>query len=412
MPRRRLPLTVLAILGVGAVFAQAGSTSRGQEAGIFRISFAPQVGFDHVDPALAFTQPAWALLDTVCARLMTHPDKGTPKAFELVPEVATGQPRVSDDFKTFTFALRKGFRFSDGTPVRASAFAHAINRTLAPGVNSPGVLFTRDIVGAADVLAGRAKTAKGVVARGNTLVVRLTRPTPDFAARTSLPFLCAVPPGLPADAEGVGAFDSAGPFYVSEYHPGERVEIRRNRYYGGSRPQRVDGFDVDLRAPSPADMIRRIDRGEADWGYAISLAFMDSTLGIVDKHGVNRSRFFMQPGLTLRMLVFNSSRPLFKNNPKLRRAVNFALDRQALLPLAGGPVASTLTDQHLPPHSRATRTPASTRSRIRTFRARTRSPTETYAKARRSSTRRTPPRHEQSHSSSRSSWPRSGSPSK
>ena len=224
--RRRLPLTLLALLAACALFAQAGSTSRGQESGFFRGSASLYGGFDHVDPALAFTQPAWALLDTVCARLMTHPDKSTPKAFELVPEVATAQPKVSSDFKTFTFTLRKGFRFSDGTPVRANAFAHAINRTLAPGVNSPGALFTRDIVGAADVLAGRAKTAKGVAARGHTLVVRLTRPTPDFAARTSLPFFCAVPPGLPPNAEGARAFDAAGPFYVSEYRPGERVEIR------------------------------------------------------------------------------------------------------------------------------------------------------------------------------------------
>ena len=342
---------------------------------------------------------------------MTHPDKSTPKAFELVPEVATAQPKVSSDFKTFTFTLRKGFRFSDGTPVRANAFAHAINRTLAPGVNSPGALFTRDIVGAADVLAGRAKTAKGVAARGNTLVVRLTRPTPDFAARTSLPFFCAVPPGLPPNAEGVGAFDAAGPFYVSEYRPGERVEIRRTAYYGGSRPRRVDGFDVDLRAPSPADMIRRIDRGEVDWGHAISVVFMDQALGIVDRHGVNRSRFFVKSGLTLRMLAFNSSRPLFKNNPPLRRAVNFALDRQALLPLAGGPIASTLTDQYLPPalpgYKNASIYPLASPDLSRASAL-----ARDLAEARRSSTPRTPPRPGPWHSSSRSSWRRSGSTSK
>jgi peptide/nickel transport system substrate-binding protein len=49
------------------------------------------------------------------------------------------------------------------------------------------------------------------------------------------------------------------------------------------------------------------------------------------------------------MLAFNSSRPLFRDNPKLRRAVNLALDRTALLASTGGAVAGTPTDQYLPP---------------------------------------------------------------
>ena len=142
-------------------------------------------------------------------------------------------------------------------------------------------MFTRDIVGAADVLAGKTTAAAGVVARGNTLVVRFTRPAPDFAARTTLPFFCAVPPTLPADPEGVGAFPAAGPYYVTEYRPGERVMIRRNRFYGGKRPHHVDGFDVDLRAPSPAEMIKRIERGEADWGHNVAPVFLDPSLGLV-----------------------------------------------------------------------------------------------------------------------------------
>ena len=85
-----------------------------------------------MDPALSFTAAGWALLDTVCARLMAYPDKRPPAGLRLQPEVAAAPPTVSPDLKTFTFTLRTGFRFSDGSPVRASAFARAINRTLAP----------------------------------------------------------------------------------------------------------------------------------------------------------------------------------------------------------------------------------------------------------------------------------------
>ncbi len=276
---------------------------------------------------------------------MTYPDKPPPAGYRLRKEVATSY-RASKDFKTYTFTLSSDFRFSDGSPVRASAFANAINRLLQRLVLSPGAQYARDIVGADDVLAGRRRTATGIVARGQTLIVRFTRPAPDFPARTAMPFFCAVPPSLPPSAEGVGAFPSAGPYYVQEYRPGERVVIRRNPYYGGTRRVHLDGFDVDLRAGSPQDMIRRIDRDEADWGHMVAGLFMG--LGLEDRYGINRDEFFVKPGLTLRALAFNASRPLFRNNPKLRQAINFALDRRALLASGGGSLAGRLTDQYLP----------------------------------------------------------------
>jgi len=312
-----------------------------------KISLSPQSGLVLVDPALSFTQAGWALLDATCARLMTYPDKPAPASYRLEREVAAGY-RVSQDFKEYTFTLRPGFRFSDGRQVRASAFANAINRSLQPFVNAAGAIHMRDIAGATDVLSGKRRTATGVVARRNTLVVRFTRPAPDFLSRTAMPFFCAVPPNLPSSAEGVGRFPSAGPYYVQDYRPGERVVIRRNPYYGGTRTVHLEGFDVDLQGGTSQEMILRIDRNEADWGHTIAGLYMDPTLGLVSKHGVNRARLRVKPGLSLRMLAFNASRPLFHNNPKLRQAVNFALDRKALLTTGGGPIGGKPTDQYLP----------------------------------------------------------------
>lgn len=344
-----LPLIGVVVLAVAAQ-AGAGGAREAKEGGIFRISVAPQAGLDYIDPALSYTPIGWALLDTTCARLMSYPDKPPPAGYHPVPEVAAGIPKASRDLRTYTFKIRPGFRFNNGAPVRASAFERAINRTLAPSMNSPGVIYVRDIVGADAVLAGKTAKARGVVARGDKLVVRFTHPAPDFPTRTTLPFFCAVPPTLPLDPEGVRTpLPGAGPYYFAEYRPGERVVIRRNAFYGGKRPHHVDGFDVDLRAASPQDMVQRVERGDADWGHQLAAIFLDSTLGLVPKYGVNGPRFFLKPGLTLRMLAINSSRPLFKNNPRLRKAVNLALDRQALRDAGGGPLSGVLTDQYLPP---------------------------------------------------------------
>jgi peptide/nickel transport system substrate-binding protein len=335
-----------AVLSVcAALVLSASGGARGvKEGGDFRIHLGAGA-FDHIDPALAYSSTSWAVLDTVCATLMAYPDKPPPEGYRLVPDVAKAYPRVSGDGTTWTFTLRTGFRFSDGTPVRASAFARAINRTLAPGVASGGAYYTRDIVGAEDVQKRRARSARGVVARGNTLTVRFKRSVPDFPAQTTMPFFCAVPPELPADPEGVGAFPAAGPYYVADYRSGERIVIERNPHYGGRRPHHVDRFLVDLRTSSPDRMLDAVERGDADWGFTLRELYFDPARRLAAKYGVNKSRFFVQPGLSFNGYALNTSRPLFRNNVRLRQAVNFAIDRSAL---EGGGGAGQLTDQYLP----------------------------------------------------------------
>jgi peptide/nickel transport system substrate-binding protein len=347
----RLPAVVVLgalVLGpAGASVANAPSATP-PKGGIFRVVFAPPEPLDTMDPAMANTQASWSLLDLTCARLMTYPDKPPPAAFQLVPEVAATPPTVSRDGKTYTFTLRRDFRFSDGTPVDARAFARAINRTLSPGVRSLGTRYMEDIVGARAVQAGRAASAKGVVARGYRLTIRLVQPLGDLPARTSMPFFCAVPPNLPADPEGRGAFPGSGAYYVSEYRPGERITIRRNRFYRGKRPHHVDGFDVDLTAGSPQEILNRIEDGRADWGIVPPPLYFAPERELVRKYGVNRKdgQFHVKPGFTLRAFVLNTSSPLFRGNSRLRQAVNHAIDRGAF---GGGNLGAQLTDQILPP---------------------------------------------------------------
>lgn len=330
----------LALLAASVASSHASPTAR--SGGIFKVSgYAPS--FDTPDPALAYLPTSWSILEATCAGLMTYPDKPPPAGLRIVPEVAASYPRVSRDAKTFTFTLRRGFRFSDGSPIRANAFAQAIGRALAPGVGSVGKEYMEDIVGAAKVTAGKPIPV-GVKARGTQLVIRFTRPTPDFPARTTMPFFCAVPPTLPPDPEGRVEFPGSGPYYVSKYDRGRRITLRRNRFYGG-KPAHVDGFEFDLQAATYGEVIERIERGEADWGFAPPPFMLDPARGLKRKYGINRGRFFLKPGYTLVVFLLNSRGPLFRNNPRLRQAVNFAVDRPELL--KGG--SARPTDQLLPP---------------------------------------------------------------
>jgi peptide/nickel transport system substrate-binding protein len=344
MRRAHVSFAALAC-GLGLLAASAVPSSASVAAksgGTFNISLTPGA-VDFLDPALSYTAPGWALLSATCAGLMRYPSKPPPAGLRIAPEVAAFPPRVSSDGKTYTFTLRKDFRFSDGKPVRADAFARAISRLLVPGINSPGADYVKDIVGAETVSAGGRTVPAGVTARGRRLVIRFTRSTPDFPLRTTMPFFCAVPPGLPADPEGRAVFAAAGPYVVSEFIRGRRAVLRRNPFYRGGRPHHVDRFIIDMQAASPGQVLDQIERNQADWGWVPPPFYHDPARGLARKYG--GSRYLLAPGWALGGYLLNSHRRLFKNNARLRRAVNFAVDRRALLRGRAGRAA----DQFVPP---------------------------------------------------------------
>lgn len=350
--KRLLASVAMLVLGVvlaAAAYALPGGNRASQirEGGTFRVALH---FIDYLDPAIAYLPTSWLLLEATCAQLMNYPDRPLPEGLRPVPEVAAGNPRISRDGRTYTFALRRGFRFSNGARLDARSFARQITRVLALK-SEGGLQYVQDIVGADDVLAGRSSSPRGVVARGSRLVIRLQRPIPDFPARLAMPFFCAVPPGLPADPEGIGAFPSAGPYYVAEYRPGREVVMRRNRHYRGKRLHHVNSFRVDVTG-SPEEVVQRIQRGSADWGFLVPGALAaERGRELVRRYGVNRSRLFLRASpLNLRYFILNTERPLFRNNPRLRRAVNFAVNR-AELAAAHGYLAVRPTDQYLPPGS-------------------------------------------------------------
>jgi ABC-type oligopeptide transport system substrate-binding subunit len=92
-------------------------------------------------------------------------------------------------------------------------------------------------------------------------------------------------------------------------------------------------------------MLDEVERSDADWGRTLRDLLFDPARGLAKKYGINRSRFFVKPGLSFRGYALNTSRPLFRDNPRLRQAVNFAIDRSAL---EGGGSRGQLTDQYLP----------------------------------------------------------------
>jgi peptide/nickel transport system substrate-binding protein len=337
---RALAATLFAAL----VLVPAAGTHGIKEGGTFRV--ATVVGIvTTIDPALPKLPVNLDLLDPACATLMAHPDKPRPAGYRLEPSLAKSDPVVSRNGRTYTFTIREDARFSDGKPVTARAFARALERILDPAMEG----FVGDwltIVGAQDVVDGKAPTARGVVARGRTLTLSFTKRPVGLDLMTGL---CAVPPSLPSDPEGADApLASPAPYYVSEYVPGERLVLERNRFYRGERPHHVTRFVANL-AVDTGSAVDQVANGAFDTVLGVN-AVAPRSEELAKRYGVNRSRFWVVPGFGIRVFHLNTSRRLFKNNPRLRQAVNFAVDRAAIAREAGfsGEIP---TDQYLLPGS-------------------------------------------------------------
>jgi peptide/nickel transport system substrate-binding protein len=343
--RLRIALSLAALvagaaLGGAAAFASGGSGTTGWT---LRVSVGS--GFTALDPAAypgtAFTPIEWAL----CANLYNYPDQGGSRGGRLEPEVAAGPPLVSRNGRSYTFTIRRGFRFDNGAPVGAANFAAAINRDLNPRLRSPAADFLRDVVGAQRVIGGTAVTASGVRTRGDRLSITLTRRAPDLVARLAMSYFCAIPTGTAADPKGVTPA-SAGPYYVAHLDQ-KTLVMKRNKFYGGHRPRNPAKIVWSLYQPFDSIALE-VERGNADYGLISPAA-----TSVVAKQ--YPSQFHVGPGMGVLCLALNNSRPLFHDNPQLRKAVNYAIDRRALAAQFGYFVSRRLTDQYLPPAIRGFR---------------------------------------------------------
>jgi peptide/nickel transport system substrate-binding protein len=324
-----------------AQFAGAASSSASAKGGIFRVGTTG--ASVQVDPQLAYITTAWWLEYATAAKLYNYPDRKGPIGNLLVPEVAS-KFTVSNGGRTYTFFIRKGFRFSDGTPVTAENFKYAIDRIANHDLASPGAAFIIDengtnIIGAKDVNDGNGTHVSGVRVRGNRLIIRLTRPDGAFLSKITMPFFQATSTRLPLDREVVNIGDittipSAGPYAFSRNDINTLTSLRQNPYWkrgpGRDRPRNLAGLDLQWNL-NEHTAFHQVENNELDEGPLPAAEVQ----GVANQYGLNTARFWSKPVNCTGYLPMNMSRPLFKDNAPLRRAVSFVIDRRAYVAQAG-----------------------------------------------------------------------------
>ncbi len=312
--------------------------------GTLNVDLATDV--DYTDPGLDYLSTGWEIEYATQLKLMNYPDANGAAGAQLVPEAAAGFPKVSANGKTYDFTVNASFtKFSNGQPVTAASFAYAFNRDANPKLQSPSTPFLQDIVGAQAVLDGKASSISGIKVKGNHLIVTLTQAAPDFLARVAMPFFGAVPTNLPIDPNGVETPPSAGPYYISARTANKSITISTNPNYKGKRPHNVSQMAYIIGNSLEATRLR-VEQGATD--YAAGGFPPSAAAELAQKYGINKGQFWVKPQLGVSYLAFNHDRPIFKNNVPLKKAINWAIDRKAMV-AQGGYLAGKRTDQVLPP---------------------------------------------------------------
>jgi oligopeptide transport system substrate-binding protein len=174
-----LVLSLVSNLGVGQAFSRTGSPAR-VAAGVYvDIVVSKTLWASTLDPALISLVDDGDIVNKIYAGLVKQVYDDKTGRFTIVPDLASGMPTISKNGLVYTFKIRKGAAFSDGTPVTAQAFVWSFRRVLEPKVVSPVAYYLGAIKGASAYNAGKLKSFSDVGIKAldaHTVQFTLARP--------------------------------------------------------------------------------------------------------------------------------------------------------------------------------------------------------------------------------------------
>lgn len=260
--------------------------------------------------------------------------------------------QVSADGLTYSFHLRPGLRWSDGTRLTAADFVYAIRRVIDPANASHFSALLYPIANASEIARGRLRDLSrlGVEAvDANWLRFRLVRPTPYWVSLMSQPMFLPLKRAMVEQwGDGFiqpGRLISNGPFMLRDWVKGSRLVLVKNPHYRAAAAVRLDQV-IFYPIESESEELKRYRAGDLDVTYFVPSQQID--LIRQNMGGDWRS----EPSLTMDYLGFNMTAPPFADNAKLRQALSMAIDRQQLVDRVvrtGAPVAYSVAPVALLP---------------------------------------------------------------
>jgi peptide/nickel transport system substrate-binding protein len=355
---RSLQWLCLGVLAVVAAGCGAGSATSGpapaaaaplaHHAGktfsVFRV--AEDTSIDYLDPGLTYSPEGLNVIWNVYLPLLGYRHVGGPGGATIVPYLARALPTVSNDGRTYTLVLRKGLKYSNGQPVKASDFKATIERDFK--LDSPGVGYFYNIVGADNARQTKGGHISGIVAddETGTITINLLTPQGDFENVLASEFAAPVPASAPSSDTSTHPLPATGPYVIQSYAPNKRIVEVRNPQF---RAAQLDG-NVPKGNPDkvvwdivgdPGTALERTTSGADDWDpQPIPASDLSTTQ---EKYG-DHLKIYTPPNT---YYFFMNTRVAPFDKLKVRQAVNYAINRRALVAIYGG--LARPTENVLPP---------------------------------------------------------------
>lgn len=298
-----------------------------------------------IDPALQ--DDVLPLVSDALTRdgLVTYDHVPGAAGTRLVPDLALNVPVPTDGGTTYAFRLRPGIRYSDGRLVRAADYRRAIERVFRlPSTWRDGL---KGILGTTACTAAGCDLSHGIVTdeATRTVTFHLRAPNPDFLAELTSSAASPVPPGTPWQAVS-RPIPATGPYVIAEASARRIVWVRNPRFHEWSHAAQPAGNPdrIVLRfGLSPAREVREVESGRAD-------VFVDNIpaplLPSVERRYAAQLHPYVIPATDF--LSVNTMLAPF-DDVRVRRALNLAIDRRAIVRLYGGALLAVPTCQVLPP---------------------------------------------------------------
>jgi peptide/nickel transport system substrate-binding protein len=328
---RKLGLGAL-VLGLAAASAlglAACGSSGGKEGGTLVGTYASFP--DYLDPALSYTAEGWTAMYDTYLPLLTYAHASGEAGSKVIPGLAREMPKITNGGKTYTLFLRKGLKYSDGKPVKASDFPYSVERMFK--LNSPGSPFYTDIVGAEKFAETRSGGIPGIKTNDKTGEIRidLAKPRGTFSNELGLLFVALLPKGTPARNLTPEPPPATGPYVIAKSEPGRGWSYTRNPVWattnGKLMPEIPGGHvdKIDIRVVrNDSTQVNEIERGKVDWMQ--NPPPPDLYPKVKEKYEGTQLR--VEPTVSTYYFWMNMEKPPF-NDLKVRQAVNYALNGAA-----------------------------------------------------------------------------------
>ncbi|WP_119392142.1 ABC transporter substrate-binding protein [Taklimakanibacter lacteus] len=303
-----------------------------------------------LDPHVNYTLQYWQLYQSTYDGLLNFKKAAGADGFNVVADIAEEIPKPENGGKTYVFKIRKGIMFSDGRELGVKDVVASFQRIFKVSSPTAGGFYSV-IVGADKCLAEPAKCALegGVVGdeAAGTVTINLTQPDAEFLYKLGLPHAAILPADAPAQDAGSVPIPGTGPYMFASYDPNKALVMERNPHFKvWSEEAQPDGYPDKVQYDfglSEEAAVTAIQNGEADWTFDEIPADRLGEIGTKYKDQVH-----VTPLTAWWYLPMNTRLAPF-DNEKARQAVSYAIDRNALVKIFGGPVLAQPVCQVLPP---------------------------------------------------------------